>query len=201
VGLDASAEIIAKASADFARPMLEFIVGSAYELPFDDGTFDIVHTHQTLQHLANPVAALREWRRVTKPGGLVAAREVDYGGTFWFPELPGLTAWVQVYDAVHRSNRGEPNAGRRLKAWAQEAGFEQIEATASIWNFTNDDDREWWGSLWEERALKSGFASDALAKGFATHRELDAISRAWREWAEHESGWLTMPHGEILARA
>ena len=81
VGLDASAEVIAKASADFARANLEFIVGSVYELPYADGTFDIVHTHQTLHHLADPVAALREMRRVAKPGGLVAAREVDYAGT------------------------------------------------------------------------------------------------------------------------
>jgi len=201
VGLDASAEVIAKASADFARPNLEFIVGSVYELPYADGTFDIVHTHQTLHHLADPVAALREMRRVAKPGGLVAAREVDYAGTIWYPELPGLDSWLNLYERVHRSNGGDPDAGRRVKAWAQAAGFEQIAATASVWNFSDETDREWWGSMWEARILQSAFAADALAKGLATQEELEQISRSWREWADREDGWLAMPHGEIVARA
>lgn len=201
VGLDAAAEVIAKASADFTRPDLEFVVGDAYALPFDDGAFDIVHTHQTLQHVADPVAVLREMRRVTKPGGIVVAREVDYAGTFWFPLLPGLDEWIDLYERVHRSNGGEPDAGRRLKAWAREAGFVEVATTASLWNFSDATDREWWGSMWEARVLQSAFAADATSKGLATREHLERISRAWREWADSEDGWLAMPHGEIIAHA
>lgn len=201
VGLDASAEVIAQASADFARPGLEFLVGDAYALPFDDGAFDIVHAHQTLQHVADPVAVLRELRRVTRPGGVVAARDVDYAGTFWFPLLPGLDEWIDLYERVHRSNGGEPDAGRRLKSWAREAGFTEVETTASIWNFSDATDREWWGSMWEVRVLQSAFAVDATSKALATQEQLERISRAWREWADSEDGWLAMPHGEIVARA
>jgi SAM-dependent methyltransferase len=200
VGLDAAAEVIARASTEFSRPNLEFVVGDAYALPFEDATFDLVHAHQTLQHVADPVAVLREMRRVAKPGGLVAARDVDYAGTFWFPQSPGLDAWLALYELVHRSNGGEPDAGRRLKAWAREAGFEDVTTTASLWNFSDATDREWWGSMWEARVLQSAFAGDATAKGLATHEQLEAISRAWREWADSEDGWLAMPHGEIIAR-
>ena len=87
-----------------------------------------------------------------------------------------------------------------MKAWAQAAGFEQIAATASVWNFSDETDREWWGSMWEARILQSAFAADALAKGLATQEELEQISRSWREWADREDGWLAMPHGEIVAR-
>ncbi|MEP6480969.1 MAG: methyltransferase domain-containing protein [Rhodoglobus sp.] len=200
VGLDASAEVIAKASADFARPNLSFVTGNAYELPFDDGAFDIAHAHQTLQHVADPVRMLREMRRVVKPGGIVAARDVDYAGTIWFPQLPALDSWLALYERVHRSNGGEPDAGRRLKAWAQEAGFDEVAATASLWNFSDPADREWWGSMWEARVLQSAFAADALGKGFAEQGDLELISRAWREWADADTGWLAMPHGEIIAR-
>lgn len=201
VGLDASAEVIARASAEFARPNLEFVVGDAYALPFEDATFDIVHAHQTLQHVADPVAVLREMRRVAKPGGLVAARDVDYAGTFWYPQLPGLDAWLRLYELVHRSNGGEPDAGRRLKAWAREAGFDEVTTTASIWNFSDEVDRQWWGSMWEARVLQSAFAGDAVGKALATTDDLELISRAWREWADSPDGWLAMPHGEIIARA
>lgn len=201
VGLDAAAAVIAKASGDFARPNLEFVVGDAYALPFEDATFDIVHAHQTLQHVADPVAVLREMRRVAKPGGLVAARDVDYAGTIWFPLLPGLDEWLALYERVHRSNGGEPDAGRRLKAWAREAGFGEVVTSASVWNFSDATDREWWGSMWEARVLQSAFATDALGKSFATQDDLERISRSWREWADDADGWLAMPHGEILARA
>lgn len=111
VGVDAAAEVIAKAAASFTRPNLEFLVGDAYALPFDDGTFDIAHTHQTLQHLADPAAALRELRRVVRPGGVVAARDVDYAGVIWFPLHPGLTRWLDLYERVHRSNGGRTRCG------------------------------------------------------------------------------------------
>lgn len=201
VGLDASAEVIGKASADFTRDNLSFVTGDAYALPFDDDSFDIVHAHQTLQHVADPVAMLREMRRVAKPGGLVAARDVDYAGTIWYPRVPGLDLWLDLYELVHRSNGGEPDAGRHLKAWAREAGFADMQATASIWNFSDSIDREWWGSMWEARVLQSAFAGDALTKELATQDDLDEISRAWRQWANDEDGWLAMPHGEIIARA
>lgn len=199
VGLDAAAEVIERASGDFVRPNLRFVVGDAYALPFDDDSFDITHAHQTLQHVADPVAVLRELRRVTRPGGVVAARDVDYAGTFWFPLVPGLDAWLALYERVHRSNGGEPDAGRRLKAWARQAGFESIENSASVWNFSDPNDREWWGSMWEARILHSAFAQDAVGKGFATRDDLERISRSWREWADDEDGCLIMPHGELIA--
>ena len=199
IGVDAAADVIAKAQS-FEAPNLSFRVADAYALPFADDTFDIVHAHQTLQHVARPVEILRELRRVVKPGGVVAARDVDYAGTIWFPELPGLNSWMRVYQQVHRGNGGEPNAGRRLKAWALEAGFAEVETAASIWNFSDPADREWWGGMWEARVLQSAFAGDALAKGVATQEELERISAAWREWADADQGWLAMPHGEVLCR-
>lgn len=201
VGLDAAQEIIDRANEQFARDGLDFVVGDAYALPFEDGSFDIVHAHQTLQHVADPVAVLREMRRVATPGGIVAARDVDYAGTFWYPLLPGLDAWLALYERVHRSNGGEPNAGRRLAAWARAAGFEERSTSASVWNFATVPDRQWWGGMWERRVLESAFAADAIGKGFASTTDLEEISRAWRAWADDEDGWLAMPHGELIARA
>ena len=202
VGVDAAADVIAKAAAlGESHPNTEFLVGDAYALDFPDDTFDLVHAHQVLQHVGDPVAVLREMRRVAKPGGVVAARDVDYRGTIWYPPLPGLGQWMELYQQVHRSNGGEPNAGRRVKAWAQEAGFTEVEATASIWAFTNAEDRAWWGGMWAQRVLESAFAGDALGKGLADQEELDAISVAWSRWAADDEAALFMPHGEIIAIA
>lgn len=203
VGLDASAEVCIQASTlarDSEVLNVDFMAGDAYALDFPDDSFDVVHAHQVLQHVADPVAVLKEMRRVVKPGGIVAARDVIYGAAAWYPLLPGLETWMRVYQAVARSNGGEPDAGRSLKSWAFDAGFTDVESTASIWCFSNADDRDWWGSAWAERALKSSFAPQSLESGSATQDDLEEISAAWSEWVADERGWYAMPHGEILAR-
>src|SRR4051794_17585465 len=67
------------------RPNVGFVVSDVHELAFDDGTFDVVHAHQVLQHVADPVAALREMRRGGKPGGLVPAGGAGHAGFVWAP--------------------------------------------------------------------------------------------------------------------
>ena len=101
--------------------------GDVYALDFADGAFDVVHAHQVLQHLSDPIAALREMRRVTRPGGVVAVRDADYAAMTWYPAEPRLDRWLELYRQVARSNGAEPDAGRRLLAWTRAAGFSEID--------------------------------------------------------------------------
>ena len=202
LGIDASADVVARASEFAASEGVEnvsFATEDAYDLPHADGSFDIVHAHQVLQHLARPVDALREFRRVVGHG-VVAARDVDYEGVIWYPLLPALAEWHEVYLQVHRQVSGDPAAGRKLKSWAREAGFADITASASLWLFETDDDRAWWGGLWAERALESSFAQHAIELGVTDRDGLERIAAGWREWAAAADGWFLMPHGEIIAR-
>src|SRR2546430_2631838 len=93
-GIDAAADVLAQARQEAERRGLDnvrFDTGDVYHLDFADGTFDVVHAHQVLQHLTDPGAALREMRRGCRPGGLVAARDGDYGGLFLHPGGAGRT--------------------------------------------------------------------------------------------------------------
>lgn len=203
VGIDVSAEIVGRASAlarDEGVKNVRFQTGDVYSLDFPDESFDIVHAHQVLQHVANPVAAMREIRRVLKPGGVLGARDADYGGVVWYPELPGLRQWMIIYRHVVYWNGGRPDAGRALKAWSRLAGFTDVTSTASIWCFASDAEREWWGDSWAERATESNFAAHAIAAGAADLADLQAVASAWRQWKTDPDGWFGMPHGEILAR-
>ena len=90
---------------------MELACGDVMALPFEDGSFDIVHAHQVLQHLTDPVGALAEMRRLTRPGGIVAVRDAVYSAMTWFPEPAGMEQWRSVYMATARANGGEPTPG------------------------------------------------------------------------------------------
>src|SRR5665648_716929 len=115
IGVDTSAEVLERArryAAELGAPV-SFQVGDVYALDFPDASFDVVHAHQVLQHLTDPVAALREIRRVTRPGGVVALREGDYGAMTWYPPSAALEDWRHLYHEVTVANRAEADAGRR----------------------------------------------------------------------------------------
>jgi SAM-dependent methyltransferase len=207
IGVDSAEEVIgiatatATATADRdAVTNVRFAVGDTYALDFDDASFDIVHAHQMLQHLSDPVTALAEMGRICRPDGLVAARDGDYGGFAWYPADPWLDTWLDLYGRVARHNGGEPDAGRRLGAWARAAGFTDVSASASAWCFTDPDDRRWWGDLWADRMTESALGARAVEIGLADSDELQEMAAAWRRWAAHPDGWFAVLHGEILCR-
>lgn len=179
---------------------VEFTVQDVHALSLPDEAFDIVHAHQVLQHVADPVAALREMARVARPGGVVAARDADYAGFFWFPLDPALDEWRRLYRAAALANGAQPDAGRRLLLWANTAGLEGASATASVWCYATPEERAWWGGMWAERILESALTRQLLDSGLAAVTDLERISRAWRSWAEASDGWFVVPHGEILVR-
>lgn len=201
IGIDTSAAVIAEAARNCPVDTASFAVGDVGRLAFDDDTFDVVHAHQLLQHLADPVAALREMRRVCRPGGLVAARDADYAAMAWFPRLPALEDWLTLYQRLGRRNAAEPDAGRHLRHWARSAGFTDVTSSASVWCYADEVDRQWWGGSWADRVVDSGFAQQALAAGLATEAQLTALAQGWREWAADPDGWFAVLNGEILCRA
>lgn len=203
VGVDAAPDVVADARAEAVRrgrTDVRFGVADVYRLPFDDGAFDVVHAHQVLQHVADPVGALAEMRRVCRADGVVAARDADYGAMCWHPDDPEMEEWQSLYRRVARAVGGEPDAGRRMLAWARAAGFAQVDVSASVWCFATGEERAWWGELWADRLTQSRFAEQAVEVGQAAPEDLARLGQAWRRWSDTDDGCFLVPHGEILCR-
>ena len=203
-GLDPAPAAVAAAREHVAARGLANVrveVGDVYALEAPDATYDVVHAHQVLQHLADPVAALREMRRVCRPSGLVAVRDADYAAMTWFPRTPELDDWLALYEAIARRNGGEPDAGRRVKAWALEAGFEDVTVSGSVWCYASPADLAWWTGTWAERLTASSFAAGALEHGLADRAELERLAAGWLAFGADPRAWFLVPHGEVLAVA
>lgn len=205
VGIEPAEGVLSTArSTASARDVqnVQFQIGSVYDLDFDDHTFDVVYAHQVLQHLSDPVAALGEMVRVTRPGGIVAVRDADYHSMAWHPQPPELDRWMELYQAVCRTNDAEPDAGRHLLGWALEAGVPRssVTASASTWLKGSPEECAVWAETWRQRAVHSAFATQAVHYGFTSNEELQEISKAWVEWGSHEAAWFMVPHGEVMLR-
>ncbi|MFI8435536.1 class I SAM-dependent methyltransferase [Streptomyces sp. NPDC079020] len=202
--VDSSPGVLAQAAGAVRERGLDnvtFAAADVHALDFPDDSFDVVHAHQVLQHVGDPVQALREMRRVCRPGGLVAVRDSDYAAMTWYPEAPGLTEWLEVYRRTARANGGEPDAGRRLVSWARRAGFTDITPTAAAWCFATPESRAWWSAMWADRTTGSAYARRAVEGGHASAERLTEIAGAWHAWGAEDDGWFMVPHGELLCRA
>ncbi|WP_435300459.1 methyltransferase domain-containing protein [Timonella sp. A28] len=206
IGVDAADEVLDDARAHAAEENVtnvDFQHANAYKLPFADNSFDVVHAHQVLQHLSDPVAAIQEMRRVVKDGGIIAVREADYGSMTWYPPNPGLDEWNALYHEVTSAYGYEADAGRRLLSWFHSAGIDQnsIYPSAGIWCYATPETRTWWGGLWAERCVASNFAHQAKEAQLADDVALEELAHEWQNWAEEPDGWFIVPNGEVIVKA
>lgn len=203
LAIDNSSDVIDQAShdPDFQElTNLTFEVRDIYETGLEDDRFDVVFAHQVLQHVTDPVAALREMRRVVKSDGVVAVRDTDFAAFTWYPNDERLTRWLALYHDMTRRNHAEADAGRHLKSWAHAAGFRECVVSSATWTFEQADERQWWGGLWADRIIESRFAEQALEYGLSTRAELDELAQGFRSWIDAPDGVFFVLHGQVLAR-
>jgi ubiquinone/menaquinone biosynthesis C-methylase UbiE len=206
LGIDPSASVIDKARShaqEKAMTNVRFDVGDIHKWEETDGisekAFDIVHVHQVLQHLQDPLSAMRQMKRLVKPGGILAVRDADYSAMQWYPPIAGLRTWLDLYITLAKRIDCDPSIGRRLHAVAMQAGFDRrdVEASADTWVFSTEEEREWWCGLWADRVMQSNFRTNALEYG-KREGDLREIVEAWRELQRAEEGWFAVLNGQVV---
>ena len=109
---------------------------------------------------------------------------------------------MELYQAAARANGGEPDAGRRLLAWARAAGFTDVTPTAAPGASPTPDDRAYWGGMWADRILTSALADQLLdAEICPPSTSWNGSPRPGGPGPTDPDGWFTIIHGEILATA
>jgi ubiquinone/menaquinone biosynthesis C-methylase UbiE len=169
-------------------------------LPFPDATFDVVFTHQVLIHISDPVAAIREMRRICKPGGLLASRESD-GGTFtWYPDPSGLLAMYNdaILTVISRGG-GSVRIGVALYTRYREGGLDparMIKSTSPTC-YSTPAERKWFGEQHKERIESSDMRQKFLEVG-VTEQQLSAMGQALLDWANDVDGVFAVLQYEVV---
>lgn len=206
IGVDPSAEVIEQASksSNNSTSNVTFEVGDAANLRFEDSSFDVVHAHQVLQHVSDPVAILREMRRVVKkPSGIISLREGDLPGSLLYPDIQNKYAqFTQVYKKTAQTTGADPELGRKLHVYLRKAGFKadeiQLEMKAMSYGGNKPEEAKWWGDSWADRCRHSGFRDGAIQSGHATEEELQELSDMWREWENSEDALWAIFQSEAV---
>lgn len=124
-GIDLKRDFLRLAQGEY--PGLRLSQADAVSLPYASNSFDFTFCHFFLLWVPNPLAVLREMRRVTRQGGVVfAAAEPDYGGRIDFP--PELARLGRLQSDALRRQGAEPETGRRLGALFQDTGLLNVRS-------------------------------------------------------------------------
>jgi ubiquinone/menaquinone biosynthesis C-methylase UbiE len=170
----------ARDRASAANAHVTFREASVYSLPFRDAEFDAVFSHALFEHLAEPLKALEEIRRVLKPGGCVGLRSPDWGGFVLHPWSEKLASALVDYQAMQRANGGDVFAGRKLAAWLRQAQFARIHASAAY-----------------EIYPSAAFIADYLAQQLDSNRR-DESAAALRDWAKEPDAMFAQAWFEAI---
>jgi SAM-dependent methyltransferase len=125
-GVDISAAQIARARE--IHPVATYVQSSGAALPFAAGSFDRVHMSWVLEHVPDPLAVLREIRRVLAPDGVAHLSEVDHQSLFVEPPLAELERTMAVSNAAQAAVGGDPFIGDKLESLVRAAGFMRVAA-------------------------------------------------------------------------
>jgi ubiquinone/menaquinone biosynthesis C-methylase UbiE len=128
-GLDSSEDLldVAKTVAQPGIENIDFVKGDALATGFENNRFDFIYNRLIYQHLEEPVKALEEAKRITRPGGTVCVVDIDDRLLLTHPELEGLDQLKQLTRQAKEQSTGDRHIGVKLPDYMNQAGLKNIK--------------------------------------------------------------------------
>ena len=130
--IDVSAVSLAEASKAIQAAGIKNVTlrqADIFRLPFARASFDHVFVCFVLEHLVQPVAALRALQQVLKPGGTITVIEGDHGSTYFHPDSDYAQKAVRCLVELQAKAGGNALIGRALYPLLQSAGFGEVHVS------------------------------------------------------------------------
>ncbi len=127
LGRQALADLRAQGGAAFE--LIEADMLTLDEVP--GAPFDLTFCRLFLMHMQEPVTALETMLYWTKPGGVLAVQEFDFGAIAVEPLCPAMAEFNRLFESVFRAHGRNLRAGRQLPAQFEAAGIGTPDGTAA----------------------------------------------------------------------
>lgn len=193
-------EMARAAAAAGGHDNITFHVGNVYELPFEDNYFDAAHCHAVLMHVPDTQTALKEVKRVLKPYGILASREMIAGSSFIEPvgeHIPD--AWI-TFTKLLAANGGHPEMGKELKRALLQAGFGDIKTSGSFDYFDTAEEISFLHAFISDWFFMPEVVTAATQYGLATRDQFDQWRFEIEQWKGEEGAVGGLAFGEAVSR-
>ena len=177
-----------------------FHIGDVTDLQFEDCSFDVVHCHNVLMHVPDTASVLREAKRVLRPGGLMACREMICGSCFFYPDFSGalIKCW-EMFEDLLATNDGHPQMGKELKSHLHEAGYENIRVSGSLNTYSEPLELAFVDELVNNWFLSPQTMEVALKYGAATEEVCNRVRASYDQWKRQPGALCGMALGNAIA--
>lgn len=200
IDMEASQTDLARAAAVAGgHKNMTLHVGNVYELPFEDDSFDVAHCHAVLTHVPDTAAALAELKRVLKPGGIFASREMISEASFMEPAGEHMPEAWAMFNRLLAANGGHPQMGRELKRRLLEAGFTGVSATGSFDYFDTAEEVAFLHRFIVDWFFQPEVMAATEQKGLATHGQFEQWRLEIDQWREAPGAVGGLAYGEAIA--
>ena len=200
IGIDLREEALThgcQLARDRGLSNVTFQAANVYQLPFPDASFDAAFACAVLQHLAAPLAALKEIRRVLKPGGVIGIMDGSSTITFRYPTHPLLEAWDTLRGLERAYRTGRSSEALQLRALLHAAGFTRPQASGALTTEAGPPA----GTLEETRRVAQNHVLQlrgvrgklALEQGWVTQPELEQMADALMAWGNAPDAFYARP--------
>jgi ubiquinone/menaquinone biosynthesis C-methylase UbiE len=201
LGIDIEPSLVERAnvlSKEQAISNVRFKVANVFALPFSESSFDAVFASALLHHLTQPIRALKEMRRVLKPGGVIGIRNTDIGGRIIGPANHGLEDYYNLYERIWKHHGSDHRFGRHLRRLLRQAGFVRIEASASYDCYGRPEDTRELAQSQIARIKSTAAFDEAVEAGWVDQARLDEMIAAWRNWGEDPDAFCADARCEVV---
>ena len=176
-----------------------FRTGDVTNLPYEDDFFDVAHCHAVLMHIPGTAETLAEVKRVLKPGGIISAREL-IGDSMFFEPDDDMESALEVFKKLLAANGAHPQMGKELKRVFHEAGFSDIEASASFESYGSTEDVAFYHAFAVGWFFTPEIIGAATRYGLATQEQFDRWRVLIDEWRDSPGAFASIAWGEAIAR-
>lgn len=166
----------------------DIVQGSAENPELPPESFDFIVMRLVLEHLVDPIVALRELKKLLRPGGriVVISNDFEFHLRCW-PAVPELDDLYEAYIASRRSDGGDPCIGRRVPELLRDSGYQvtgfEIEAAHN--HLIGDP-----AFLLAEGA---GIPAQLVQSGYLEEESFQSLVGSWKAMLEHPDHTIMRP--------
>jgi len=171
---------------------VEFRVDDITDLSFPNDCFDLVFVSAVLEHLPDPVVALKEIRRVLKPGAATVIINTDWGDPLISPESDDIRRFFELFEAGFNRYGGSLNRGRHLRLMMREAGLDVTKFQAYYGNSGTPVTIQYTVGGYISWMKNFRIFDEAVSLGDVDRSTLDKMEENMLKWADNPEAFIAV---------